>query len=323
MSLAVDGALALDDFQFPTTLPASGDFTLISGQSGTYSIAAGTSLNAGYYVVTIAFALTPGPHTIGVVLQDTPTNDNFVLSEGQATYTLAPGANNAATLYLEGVMDSGYWCDANCDTTPLETPLGDGSWNLSVLVSDENGFPIFSQLETGASAVPFDNGSSYSMRECDAITGSPASLPEGCSGNAGIVQLTACGTGEALTLDPAPAACTVNSDIGPFTSPGQYTIFAAEGIGNAGGYVAGELVNVKCLTPGTTTVAMVANPANLSTGSVSGFNYTSANYPHPGQVLGPVPIADEGGNTVAVNCTAALALTVQKAADHGNSGVQS
>ncbi len=311
MSLLVDGVLALDDFQFPAVLPASGGFTLTNGQSGTYSFAVGTSTNLGYYVVTIAFTLIPGPHTIGVVLQDTPANNNFVLSEGQAAYTLVPGANNAATLYLEGVMDSGFWCDANCDGTPLESPLADGSWDLSVFVSDENGYSLFSQVGNNGNAVSFDNGSSYSMQECDTITGSPTSLPEGCSGNAGIVQLTACGTGEALALDPVPADCAVNGDIGPFTYPGKYQSFS-QGVGNAAGYIGGELVNIKCLTPGTTTVAMVANPANASTGSVTGFNYTGTNYPRPGQVLGPIPAAGgEFGNTPAVNCSAGLTLTIQ------------
>ncbi|MHB1797005.1 MAG: hypothetical protein ACYCUI_01765 [Vulcanimicrobiaceae bacterium] len=327
MSLLIDGHSALNDFQIPdlgtdATPPpnTSGSFTLADGQTGTYAFALGNGSSQGYYVATINLTLVPGPHTIGVVLQDTPANNNFVLSEGQTNYTLASGSNAPATLYLRGVMDSGFLCDATCDGNigPLQP---DGSANIEAFVCDEGGWCMPYQVESdNVTPVLFDNGS-YSIQECDTIGGSRPT--ETCSGNTGIVELTGCGTGASISYDPAPPACvpqpSANADgsLGPFTYPGQYQVENQVGTNCTSAstplcYVAGELVNIRCLKQGTTNVAMVADATDPSTGSVTGFTYTSTNYPTtPDQIFGAVPAYPSFGNHLAVNCTANLALTVQ------------
>ena len=321
MTLLVDGTVAINDAQIPNlgtdaTPPpnASGSCgTLPNGQSCAYSFVLGTNQNQGYYVGTITTTLIPGPHTIGIVLQDTPANKNFVLSEGQATYTLVPGSNAPATMFLEGVMDSAYLCDANCDGT-IGAPAGqlaDGSYNVVAYACDEGGWCIPYQTDNNNNAVPFDNGGSYSLVECDTVTGKT------CTGNAGIVQIETCDSGGTTPVpaasQPDLTACTPAAGAGPFTLPGQYTyeeqVAALPAPAGTVWYLAGMLTNIKCLTPGTTNVAMIYN--GPSTGGVTGFSYNSSNYPTSGQIISAVPAYAGFGNTIAVNCNSNLTITLQ------------
>ncbi|HEY9084725.1 MAG TPA: hypothetical protein VIN40_02090 [Candidatus Tyrphobacter sp.] len=317
MTLTVDGTVAVNDVAIPNlgteaTPPpnASGSCgTLPNGQSCTYSFVLGTNQDQGYYVGTITVTLIPGPHTIGIVLQDTPANNNFVLSEGQATYTLVPGANAPATLFLEGVMDSAFLCDAACDGN-IGAPggqLGDGSYNIVAYACDEGGWCI--PYQTNVNPVPFDNGGSYSLTECDTVSGKT------CTGNTGIVKLETCDSGGSTPvayganggqgLGP-PAACTPAAGSGPFNIPGQYRYTNQ---GTSVNYLMGMVTNIKCLTPGSTNVAMVYN--GLSSGGVTGFPYNSSNYPTTGQIISSVPAYPSFGNVIAVNCSANLTITLQ------------
>jgi hypothetical protein len=319
MTLIIDGSVAINDAQIPNlgtdaTPPpnASGSCgTLPNGQSCSYSFVLGTGSNQGYYVATISVTLIPGPHTVGVVLQDTPANNNFVLSEGQANYTLVPGSNTPATLFLEGVMDSAFLCDATCDGQ-IGAPAGqlaDGSYNVVAYACDEGGWCIPYQTDNNSNAVPFDNGGNYSLTECDTVSGKT------CTGNTGIVQLETCDTGGSTPvafganggegLGP-PAACTPAAGSGPFTIPGQYR-YANQG--TSVNYLMGMVTNIKCLKPGSTNVAMIYN--GPSSGGVTGFSYSSSNYPTAGQIISSVPAYPSFGNTIAVNCSANLTITLQ------------
>ncbi len=309
MSLLVDGAYALGTATTPFQIPnfgvdatpppnASGSFTLSNGQSGTYAFTLATGANLGYYVATLNLTLIPGPHTIGVVLQDTPANNNFVLSEGQIAVNLVPGSNTA-TLSLNGVLDSAYLCDATCDGN-IGTQLADGSWDVVVFVSDESGYAI--NYQTG---VPFANKSNYSLEEVNsAVRIGPASPSTN-----GIVEINECST-PGCTAPLAASGTTGPNLVGPFFTPGQYQTFN-QGVGSGTPYIAGINANIKCVKPGTTYVAAVLNTSSPSAGAVNGFDYTSLNYPTPGEILAEVPASINFGNVLTVNCSANLSLTVQ------------
>jgi len=292
--MLVDGAYALGTsgtpFAIPTlpnsSAPVNGTFALANGQAGTYSFALGTNANQGFYVATLAFALLPGPHTIGVVLEDSSTNHNFVLSEGQIAVNLIAGSNTQPNLILEGVMDSGFLCDAACDGQ-VGTQLADGSWNVVAIPTDEGGYAIVPQVDSHNAVVPFDNGSSYYIKEFDANN---------------IVAIAGCST---FQCTPAVTG-TSTSSIGPFTSPGSWR-YTNQVVSNV--FVAGTDINIKCLKLGSTSVGMVTSPSSPSTGGVTGFSYVG-DYPGPNQTLGQVPAAPSFGNVLTVNCSADLTLTL-------------
>jgi hypothetical protein len=146
--------------------------------AGTFTDANGDSVSlqftgfASYFTVTAVITTTPGQHNFGVVLKSgTPA---YVLSEAQATYTLVPTFNGQlaqtlGALTLNPALGSGY---IECDTWAENSgsPAGScnngqnfigGTYYLSAVAADYDGFPIVSQGSTA-----FDNGS-YSVVETD------------------------------------------------------------------------------------------------------------------------------------------------------------
>ncbi len=117
ISFIVDGTSIFKDVEVANYNNANGGagvFNFANGQSITLAYGA----QATYFTVTLGLSVLPGRHTFGVVLKSgTPA---YVLSEGQATYTLNPGANDlsANPLALSGVVASGY---ISCDTEAENT----------------------------------------------------------------------------------------------------------------------------------------------------------------------------------------------------------
>jgi hypothetical protein len=229
-------------------------------------------LPAGYYLqVAIKVHLIPGPHKFGVVFLAT---DGFVLSEAQQTYSLNQGNNNAATMSLQGVVDSAFWCPyANEVACPGDqgTMNADGSFSLAVFATDHAGDAIYyQQPDITKSPVLLDNG--------------PINL---VASNPGIVTLT---------------------PDGPFTDPGTLTV---PGSYDEAGIVLienGWLTTMKCVAVGTTVLSVQVG-SNVN--PLEGFAYTGNNYTTTNELVGPVPNSNpQEGNFLQVNCDSGLALTI-------------
>jgi hypothetical protein len=265
----------------------SGGGTLANGGSFTYSsqiVKEGTT-NQLAAVVTVDYTTIPGPHTIGAVQTNgactgsdpcLKNNPGYVLAEGQDIFTLAPGTNPATALYLKGVAQSAFICDAGC-TGGLGTPLADGSYNLDVVVADENGTAIPHQVDNGK-PVQYDNG--------------PYDI---------------------VTVDPTVATVTdaaTKALLGDFAAPGTHR-HSQDSMNPNGNGTYGETVNVKCIKVGSTTIEAKLT-ATSAIGSISGFTPTpGTNYPMAGSVLGSTGADNYFGGAMAINCSASGALTIQ------------
>jgi hypothetical protein len=257
------------------TLPGGGSFSytsqIVSGPNGS---------NQVYAQVTGNFATFQGQHTIGIVQTNGPclygngdpsqgpclsTTDGYVLAEGQQTFMLQPGVNSTPVqMYLQGVMQSAYICDAGCDGS-VGSMDSNGAYDLYVVPTDENGTAIPYQLEAdGTTVVPFDNGS-WQFEEAD-------------SNN--VVDIT----------QAAPS-------------------YSVPGTVRHGSY--GEDATVKCKAVGSATLAAVLVPGGPSAGTVTGFTYTSANYPAAGSILGSVGSNNYFGGPLTITCSASGSITVQ------------
>ncbi|MGZ3506041.1 MAG: hypothetical protein ACXWNJ_09270 [Vulcanimicrobiaceae bacterium] len=158
----------------------SGNATLPNG--GTFSYTSTITVNSsgnGYVQLNANYTTIPGSHTIGVVQTDgpcvpdqygralcIPNTNGFVLAEGQTTFTLNSGANAPNTLFLRGVIQSAYLCDAACDGQ-AGTPDANGVYHLTAYAADESGQSIYQQADGSGNVVPFDNGP-YMIAETDA-----------------------------------------------------------------------------------------------------------------------------------------------------------
>jgi hypothetical protein len=288
ITLIVDGAkvLNLADINASTSPTTSPD--------GNTTVSVTFAALGTYYVYTIGMDTIPGTHQIGVeVLGNKP---HIILSEAQATYTLQPGANPAATMTLLGALSTGY---IECSNGPVDSTncassyaadstVGTGGvYTLTAIGADYDGFPIAFQANTG-----FDNGG-FKVVETD--------------GN-NVLGLT---------------------NNGPFTSPGTQLL------GNSGGFYVsqqayyGQPFNARCLKLGTATLAL-QNSTSGPTTKLAGETYTyfdpstdgsTGNYPGAGTLaLGsktPGNPAYHGGmnpnpvtTLMTINCDASLALTI-------------
>jgi hypothetical protein len=264
----------------------------VTQQSGTGTGCTVTTCNNPYTYDTITASLNvlPGLHKFGVVLA---AADGFVLSEDQESQTLNGGTNTPATFYLKGVVDSAFWCDAACDggTGPANS---DGSYTLAVFGTDHEGDAIPYQT-VGGIPITVDNGT-LNLVETDSDA---------------IVSITTTPTG--------PLTNPGNANVVTYTEAGQATISS------------GWTATVKCLKVGSTTVALQVGPT--STGGVSGFNYganidpskdpvdpnaptynpfttpTTPVYTSASQDVGTVPVQQDFGNELQVNCDASLGIT--------------
>ncbi|HEX3469043.1 MAG TPA: hypothetical protein VHT05_13275 [Candidatus Elarobacter sp.] len=243
-----------------------------------------------YDTVTATMDVLPGSHTIGAVLT---AADGFVLSEDQESVTLNGGSNPAVGFFLKGVADSAFWCDAACDGGDGNANA-DGSYTLQVFATDHEGDAIPYQL-SGSTPISLDNG--------------PVTLVETDSNNV-------------VTITPA----------GPFTNPGNDNQVSYTEAGQSS-IASGWLVNIKCNSVSTTTVAVKVGTNN--SGGVNGFNYsadidsskdpvdpnaptynpsttpTTRVYTNAGQYIDTVPVQQDFGNELQVNCDAALNLTFE------------
>lgn len=290
-SLYIDGQAALKNI--PANAAGSASAQPISGLTGTagYTITQQTNNGQTYYLVTATTDLLPGQHAIGVVLT---AADGFVLSEDQETLALNGGSNQPATFSLRGVVDSAFWCDAACDGG-AGTPAADGTYTLQVFATDHEGDAIAYQTDAKGNAVQLDNG--------------PVTLVETDGKNT-------------VTIGNA----------GPFGNPGNaFTVSYLEG-GNT--ILEGYNVTLKCNALGTATVAVKVGSGPLN-GGVTGFNYSAlidpskdpvnpnapvfnpfptpqtAVYTTAGLLVGTVPVTQDFGNQLTLNCDATLNLSFQ------------
>lgn len=186
ISVYFDGQAVIDNLSFDTSdstpVPGpgpSGSANMPDGGTFTYTstIAYGPNgSNQVYAIVNASYNSVQGVHKIGVVQTDGPCvwggpciagTQGFVLAEGQSTVTLQPGTNPAINMYLHGVLQSAYICDAGCDGG-VGSMDANGAYDLTVTVADEAATAIPYEVEAdGTTVVPFDNGS-YQIVETDA-----------------------------------------------------------------------------------------------------------------------------------------------------------
>ena len=296
-SLSLDGTLLFSNNAIaPGTVTSS--VAIPGGGSASYTITQNTGTGTGnsgsgstytYDTVSASLNVLPGNHSIGAVLQ---AADGFVLSEDQETVLLNGGSNTPANFFLRGVVDSAYWCDAACDGG-AGTADSNGAYTLLVFPTDHAGDAIPYQLN-GSTPIEVDNG--------------PINLVETDSNS--VVSIT-------------PS--------GPFTNPGNSNLVSYTEAGLAS-IQSGYSVSIKCLKTQTTTVAMQVGGLPLN-GGVSGFNYsanidsskdpvggssgnpvatpTTTVYTTANQFVGTVPVAQDFGNELTVNCDANLNLTFE------------
>ncbi len=161
-------------------------------------------------------------------------------------------------------MESAYICIEGGSCGGLGTPNADGSYSMTVMVSDENGTAIPQQLEAdGTTVVPLDNGS-FQVVETD--------------------------SNNIVTITPASSFSTPGTD--------RHALY-------------GHNINIKCQNVGSTTIAAKLLPTDNSAGTVSGFTYTTSNYPQAGSILSTVGSDEYYGNSLAVNCSSTGSMTLQ------------
>jgi hypothetical protein len=268
----VDGTQVLDASFAPPTdsngnpIPGPGPSSSVALANGG-SLAYTSTVTSTAITVNATVTMLAGSHTLGVVQTNGPcapdpygrelciaNTNGYVLSEGQASFTLVGGQTITVPLYMRGVMESAFLCDAACDGG-AGTPDASGLYHITAYASDEAGDAIYQQTDSSDNLVPFDNGS-YSIVETD---------------GQGIV-----------TLGGLAASYNVP--------------------GNAGGQY-GQAFTVACNKAGMATIAMELVATDPSQGDVTGFTYTSANYPAAGSVLSTIGADEYEGNTLGVNCS--------------------
>ena len=282
-----------------TPPPGTGVFNFANGQSITLAFGA---TSANYFTVTLGLSVLPGRHTFGVVLKSgTPA---FVLSEGQATYTLNPGTNNlsANPLALAGVVASGYiscdtaaenatspsTCDNYANFTPATGSSFGGTYAFTAVGADYDGFPVPYQT-VNSSAFSFDNGG-FSVIENSTDTGFP------------VVTITQTGA--------------------PWTNPGNHlagTVLGDwSGSSAAGDVLYGQAFSVTCAHTGTANVELQLNTAGgtFSAQPAGSVDNTAADYAPTSVANGILPRGNNGAggparvNNVTINCTSTGTITV-------------
>jgi hypothetical protein len=262
-----------------------GVFLLPHGQSVHVSYD-GTSSNA-YFAVKVVVTLLPGAHKFGAVL--TSGTPSYVLSEGEQTYTLRPGANDlsANPLALNGVVATGY---IQCDTfTQAADPSGacldyanftpggigsGGSFALTAVAADYDGFPIVFQ-----NSLPFDNGG-FSVVN-----------------SSGVVSVT------------TPYA--------PWSNPGNHITGPSGGWLPGSNFVYGQPFTVSCVNVGTATLSLKLSAAGGTFSTPQG-SPDAGKYPPDAQANGVLPLGSKTVvvaprqpiTNVTVNCNAAGTITI-------------
>ena len=287
LTLIIDGVKAFDKQQIFNTGPAQ---TYTSGDGNTI-VTLNNTISGADFVFVATIDTLPGNHTFGVVLiSGTPA---IVMSEGQATYALAPGPNTPQALTLKGVLGSGY-IQCGSDAGNLANNGCSGSFNtgtalytLTAVGADYNGFPIPYQAGVG-----FDNGS---------------------------FSVVATSGGSNIVL----------SNNGPFANPGTQLTAAPSGSWYVDGtFSYGQPFNVQCIHLGTAALGLTLAQQG-PTNPVTGFSYvyfppnpqSSSNYPGSGAIptgskthTGTHPVVGTDHNAVtnlaSVNCDANLQLTL-------------
>jgi hypothetical protein len=263
-------ALTFSTSNPPTTAQSIG--ATGSGQTATITEVAA----ADYYQVTVALTVVAGSHQIGVLTEDaTP----FVLSEAQGSYSFAAGTNADMSLVLNGVLASGYICDAACDGgvgTATTAPDGGASYALTAVPADADGFLIPDQ--TG---LPFDNG------------------------NYSVVAVTTSGTSPIIAITNA----------GPYNTPGTDQTYGSNGSlgGPTGSFESGHNFSIECVGVGSANIEMqLGATGNTPLDPFASFTYTSSNYPTAGEVLvGNNSTAANGtGFSASVSCSATGNLVI-------------
>jgi len=300
ISFIVDGTSIFKDVSVGNYNNANGGagvFNFANGQSITLAFGA---VDTTYFTVTLGLSVLPGTHKFGVVLKSgTPA---YVLSEGQNTYTLKPGANDlsANPLALSGVVASGYIsCDTDAENTSA-SPSTCNNWQnfttsgstytyaFTAVAADYDGFPIPYQIVSG-NPFGFDNGG-FSVIEASTDTSYP------------VVSIAATGA--------------------PWTNPGNHlagTVLGDwSGSSKAGDVMYGEAFAVTCLHTGTANLELQLNGnggtfAAQPTGSPDN---TAADYAPTSVANGILPRGNNGAggparvNNISINCTSTGTITV-------------
>jgi hypothetical protein len=284
LNILIDGTLAFSAVQIYTYTNRGQTYSYTSDDKNTTATLSGT-ISGAYFVWTLAVDTLPGKHTFGVNI--TGNIPPIVLSEGQATYTLAPGPNTAQNLSLNGVLGSYY---IQCDT-PANIALNNGcagsfdpttgSYTLTAVAADFEGFPIPNQN------IPFDNGT-FTVVETSAT--------------------------KILTLTNA----------GPFAQPGTQLLGPSGSWYVPGTFAYGQPFQVKCNALGTATLALSIS-GNGPTNPLTGFTYAvfpepspvqGSNYPGAGVLPAGSKTSNSHGNQnvvtnlSSVSCDANLNLTL-------------
>lgn len=283
-----------------TPPPGNGVFNFANGQSITLAFG---QVDTTYFTVTLGLSVLPGRHTFGVVLKSgTPA---YVLSEGQQTYTMAPGANTLSTpLALSGVVASGYVsCDTNAENassapstcnnyanfTPATPPAFGGTSAFTAVAADYDGFPIPYQL-VSSNPLAFDNGG-FNVIENSSDTSYPV-----------------------VSISPSSPSWTNpgNHLSGPVT--GDWS-----GSSAAGDVPYGQGFTVTCLHTGTANLELQlnSNGGTYSAQPTGSPDNTAADYAPTSVANAILPRGNNGAggparvnNVATVNCTSTGTITV-------------
>ncbi|HEX3469044.1 MAG TPA: hypothetical protein VHT05_13280 [Candidatus Elarobacter sp.] len=298
VSFVVDGTSVFKDVEVDNYNNANGGagvFNFAGGQSITLSY----GVQATYFTVTLALSVLPGHHTFGVVLKSgTPA---YVLSEGQASYDLKPGANDLSSspLALSGVVATGY---VSCDTDAENASASPSSCNnwanftqngatytyaFTAVAADYDGFVIPSQT-VGAATLPFDNGG--------------FSVVEDASDSPAVVSITQSG---------APWTLPGTHLSGPVT--GDWS-----GASKAGNILYGQPFTVTCVNTGTAhlDLQLNGNGGTFSAQPTGSPDNTAADYAPSSVANAILPRGNSGAsgpsrvNNVTINCTSTGTITV-------------
>ncbi|MEO9264045.1 MAG: hypothetical protein ABI282_08105 [Candidatus Baltobacteraceae bacterium] len=246
----VDGQTA---YAFNQTTGVGGPVTTSNGS--TISFSGETSGND--YIITLTVDTTPGTHLIGAVVQGNAPA--YVLSEGQHSYTLAPGANtNLVPLALTGVMGTAYIECATVAQILADITAGTdncggyqnfnqttGQYTFTAIAADADGFPIVAQNSPyGPGNVRFDNG------------------------------------GYTAVETTSPAILTV-SNMGPYIDPGVALTGPSGGFYVPGQFTYGNQFNIACNKVGQGTVGLQITQ-NAPSNPVTGFTIAPGTYPGAG-----------------------------------------
>jgi hypothetical protein len=283
ITILLDGQTLVDNASFVPPFDASGNPIAGPGPSGSgtfsYTSTVSVSNGNGYVTVNGNFTTIPGPHTLGVVQTDGPcVPDSYGREQCLATtngYVLAEGQTTFT-------LDSGN----NLPTSLTLKGVMQGAFLCDAACDGQVG--------------PQDANGLYHLTAY-VTDESGAVITQQSDGNGGFVPYDN-GQYQIVETDNN-GIVTLGGNTGPFTAPGS---------DNAHGPY-GENFTIQCAKVGSTTVAAELVVPFVSTGSVTGYTYSSANYPQPltNPILSVTGADQYYGNVLNIDCTANGSIVIQ------------